>query len=424
MPSVSLIGFSRRILPALCLVASMMTAWNGDSSADPTSTEIRSSDPTASWQRHTIDNSLVGADGVRLGDFNHDGRTDIVTGWEESGVVRLYLHPGAGPATQPWPALTIGHGDSVEDAFPIDVDGDRHLEVISCHEGKTRKVMLHRPNGNTSETIDVRNPNQDATKRWLSQTLSSLASEQWMFGHGIQLHDGRQAVVFGSKGRNASITLLRPTVGTPETIEQWTPQRLRDAGWIMSLRCVDIDQDGDDDIVYSDRKGPLRGVGWLEQPDDLSGDSPWNDHILHQSDHEVMFLQADPNQLFVATRDGVWLRIDRNDDGTWHSRPFPNPAGVPHGKAIARLNDGRLVMTANTLDDADPTPAIGIWISDPQHTSWSRLGTAQGAKFDRIECVDIDGDGDQDILTCEERFALGVVWYENPQHDASQQSNR
>jgi hypothetical protein len=37
-----------------------------------------------------------------------------------------------------------------------------------------------------------------------------------------------------------------------------------------------------------------------------------------------------------------------------------------------------------------------------------------GIKFDRIELLDLDMDGDLDVMTCEERENLGVVWYENP----------
>lgn len=37
-----------------------------------------------------------------------------------------------------------------------------------------------------------------------------------------------------------------------------------------------------------------------------------------------------------------------------------------------------------------------------------------GTKFDRIELIDMDGDGDLDILTCEESEGLGVFWFENP----------
>ncbi len=38
----------------------------------------------------------------------------------------------------------------------------------------------------------------------------------------------------------------------------------------------------------------------------------------------------------------------------------------------------------------------------------------RGVKFDLVQLLDIDEDGDLDILTCEERDQLGVLWYENP----------
>ena len=41
-------------------------------------------------------------------------------------------------------------------------------------------------------------------------------------------------------------------------------------------------------------------------------------------------------------------------------------------------------------------------------------GNTKGIKFDRIELLDLDHDGDLDLLTCEERDNLGVIWYENP----------
>ena len=42
------------------------------------------------------------------------------------------------------------------------------------------------------------------------------------------------------------------------------------------------------------------------------------------------------------------------------------------------------------------------------------ISGSAGTKFDRLELVDLDADGDLDVLTCEEAENLGVIWYENP----------
>ena len=44
----------------------------------------------------------------------------------------------------------------------------------------------------------------------------------------------------------------------------------------------------------------------------------------------------------------------------------------------------------------------------------SDISGAAGTKFDRMELVDLDDDGDLDVITCEESESLGVIWYENP----------
>ena len=37
-----------------------------------------------------------------------------------------------------------------------------------------------------------------------------------------------------------------------------------------------------------------------------------------------------------------------------------------------------------------------------------------GEKFDLVELIDLDGDGDLDVMTTEERQLNAVIWYENP----------
>jgi hypothetical protein len=57
-----------------------------------------------------------------------------------------------------------------------------------------------------------------------------------------------------------------------------------------------------------------------------------------------------------------------------------------------------------------------VWLerrADGGWWQWSLAG-APGVKFDLLQLLDLDGDGDLDVLTCEEADGLGVVWYENP----------
>ncbi|MBN2310560.1 MAG: hypothetical protein JXR94_16420, partial [Candidatus Hydrogenedentes bacterium] len=58
--------------------------------------------------------------------------------------------------------------------------------------------------------------------------------------------------------------------------------------------------------------------------------------------------------------------------------------------------------------------------SEPAEWAVYDLSGPQGIKFDLVQLIDLDRDGDLDVLTCEERDAgrgLGVIWYENPSQE-------
>jgi FG-GAP-like repeat len=162
--------------------------------AEPLSREVITV-PGAPWKRHTIDSTSKGADGVKLGDFNRDGLPDIVTGWEEGGVVRIYANPGPAKAREPWPQTTVGEVKSVEEAIFADLDGDGRLEVVSGAEGKTRTLYWHR----------------ELEGKWRTDAFSAAKGTQmWMQAAALDL-DGQHGadLLLASKGEGAAVGWLQ-----------------------------------------------------------------------------------------------------------------------------------------------------------------------------------------------------------------------
>ena len=86
----------------------------------------------AKW---AIDTSGNGADGVYTGDINRDGLVDVVSGWEQSGDLRLYLNPARRPCVGPRPGHIVDISDGIaivgiEDAAFADLDLDGFYDAV------------------------------------------------------------------------------------------------------------------------------------------------------------------------------------------------------------------------------------------------------------------------------------------------------
>lgn len=369
------------------------------------------------WRRHTIDNSSRGADGVRVADINGDGLPDLTTGWEEGGRVRVYLHPGFDKAHDPWPSVTVGKVKSPEDAVFIDLNQDGAVDVVSSCEGRQRTMFVHWAPGAREHMLDA--------KAWRTEPIPCTENQQlWMFATPIRLR-GRSGtdLVVGSKGGNASVGLL---LSDPRGVAHFRYRRLVDAGWIMSITLHDVDNDGDGDIVYSDRKGSRRAIWWLENPGKAPASDAWRPHQVGGTGMEVMFLdvadwdQDGRKEIVTATRNGVILIHSPPDDprAPWSESRIDNPLSVPNGKAVRVVDvdgDGKPDLV-HSCNNGGKRQFEGVtWLKgDGLVESARSISGRQGVKFDLIQTLDLDGDGDLDLVTCEERDNLGVIWYENP----------
>ena len=360
---------------------------------------------------------------MRLHDVNRDGLLDITTGWEQGGVIRVYLHPGPSAVKQEWPAVTVGKVASPEDAVFVDLDGDGAVDVVSSCEGKTKTMFVHWA---PRDPADYLNP--DA---WETAAIpGSQGKQQWMFALPLDV-DGKNGIdlVAGSKNEGAQIGWWESPVN-PRDLAAWRWHPLYDAGWIMSLIASDMDGDGDLDVVSTDRKGPQRGALWLENPGASHSQYLWPVHRIGGVDeHEVMFMDlADLDQdgledVLVPDRTDLLLYYRRTDASgkAWERHEIRLPPNIGLGKAVQAGDvnlDGKLDIAFSCGMAKDRKRGV-MWISYDQHAthpSWSghEISGPSGVKFDLVKLIDLDGDGDLDVLTCEEVDNLGVFWFENP----------
>src|SRR5687768_7144553 len=104
-PGASRRRFGIRLSVAVCAVAATLGGGNGTARAS----ELKSNAPEGpGWRRHTIDDSSLGPDGVRLGDINGDGLPDVATPWEQGGKVVVYLNPGKTAVKEHWRQIVVG----------------------------------------------------------------------------------------------------------------------------------------------------------------------------------------------------------------------------------------------------------------------------------------------------------------------------
>ncbi len=381
---------------------------------------------TGSWPRHTIDDSSRGADGVRALDVNSDGLLDLVCGWEEGGVVRLYLHPGIESVTAPWPAVTVGHVTSPEDAVLVDLDADGFVDVVSCCEGNNRSVYVHWAPRDRQRLLDE--------SAWTTAPFPVLQGRQaFMFCVPAQI-DGERGVdlVVGAKQSKTGVSQVGwlQSPADPRRLEDWTWHPLYDAGWIMSLIAEDMNSDGWPDILMTDRKGDTRGCQWLTNPGGqlaTKRDQWFPRYNVGGQGSEVMFADMgdlDDNariDVVTATADsGLLAFINITGTGEqWATIRIPMPEHTGSGKSVAcgDINlDGRLDLVVTCEHAEDKHGVFWLERSSPESSQWQfrPISGTTGIKFDFAKLLDLDGDGDLDVLTCEERAGLGVHWYENP----------
>lgn len=381
----------------------------------------------APWARHTITNGPRGADGVHLADIDDDGFQDVTTAWEEAGLVTVSLHPGPGAVAGPWRTVTVGtrlHG--VEDAVFADVDLDGNTDVVAACE--CRKVVVYFG----PERSRILDP--DA---WLPVVITGAATAQrWIKVAVADVDDdGRPDIVGGGKVSPATIGWFRGP-DDPRDPAAWQYTVISEVGWTMSLIPMRVDSDDHVDLVVSDRTSirkpdgtvmyELRGTRWVGNP---GGRASWVNHPIGFARGEHRFVDVVDADLdgvvddvvdtaFAASQNRITVRRNLDRWLSWAPTAIPPPSGVgriQHAR-MADLDLDEDLDLVLSHSHADGELSGVVWLAAGPDQTWQRgeISGAPGLKFDNVELYDLDLDGDQDVLTSEQKDQLGIVWYENP----------
>jgi len=102
--------------------------------------------------------------------------------------------------------------------------------------------------------------------------------------------------------------------------------------------------------------------------------------------------------------------------------PYPPQTGTAKAVVVADIDQDEKMDIVFSCEGANAPKSGVMWLScdkSPFDGDWRahHISGPKGIKYDRMELLDADRDGDLDIITCEEREnkkGLGLFWYENP----------
>jgi hypothetical protein len=363
-------------------------------------------DDAIPFRKHILDLGI--AESVTVVDMDGDGKLDIVCG--ESWYQQAPPEPGRGPRFIKHKFRDLPCTDNyLEDLsdLAIDINGDGYPDVVSCSYWSKPLTWWENPGNRPvpwrEHVMETRSPVEFALLVDILNTGKPLqllpqfgdenfpltwyesagkgAGDVWIkheispksYGHGIGAGD------VNGDGRTDIIT-PKGWFEAPSDPRngQWAFHPEFDLGATGFIYTMDVNGDGVPDLVTS--LGHEYGIFWYEQKKDTAGKRAWVKHII----------------------DNAWSQ--------------------PHAMTLADLNgDGRPELVtgkryyAHEKDPGANEPLGVYWYEslNREGSQWRRhildYGTRTGAGL-QIPVVDIDGDGDLDIVVAGKS---GLFLFEN-----------
>ncbi|MCB1644087.1 MAG: VCBS repeat-containing protein [Pseudomonadales bacterium] len=377
-------------LPTMLLVVTLAGC---QSAAEPGGTLTVAETPTraitdeghyVSWTEHLIDSDelnnnegIRGGDGLKIADVDRDGWPDVISVHEDSHYLRIAFGTAS---PDEWVNVTIAKGrvvGAIEDVAVGDVNGDGWPDlVVACEEAHLAYFQNPAQKVREAEWASLVPSVTTGRGSWLQVTIEDLNG------------DGRNEVVAANKGF-ADVVRLKPgevvqkttsmftLTGDPLTDDSWQEQPLHTDGIPNQALAVDIDQDGDTDILAASRL--KRQVHWL-----------LNDGVDEAGQVRVTAVEVQIAPAF-DTEDG-WRAVSNA-----FNADFADMNG--DGRTDLILAVAEFYRADSKRWDDQPL----VWLEQPadlRSEPWRmhRIGSLVPDWVTGFTVADIDGDGDLDAI--------------------------
>ncbi len=330
------------------------------------------------WTTHLIDDDRPArAVFVAAADLDGDGQPDVVSGaW-------WYRNPGAPDGV--WSRSAIG-APLDQMAVVADLDGDGDNDILgTVHSGPQPQ--------HGQAFVWARN---DGAGNFTVSGVVATGSGDFLQGAVVgDFGEGRQVALSWHNGGDGieALTVPADPAGGPWPLEVLAPVSKEEA-----LSAGDIDGDGDSDL--------LLGKVWLE-----NGPNGWEEHTLFNANYP-----ADRNRLADMDGDGdldgvigfegisvarqvAWYEQPDDPTALWAEHVIGTVVG-PQSLDVGDLDgDGDVDVVVGEHNLANPSSGR-VLVFENRNGSWQQHLVAIGHEHhDGTQLVDIDDDGDQDIVS-------------------------
>lgn len=377
----------------------------------------QSLDTETPWTKTTIQAgsglpgaTYKGADGISVVDLDLDGEPDYATTpWEGSSKVSVStLASGA------WTTSVAGTCSHAEESRFADVDGDGLLDILCGGDGKELRILFRNATGPAWTNVLVHAASSSTAQRDMQLRLVEMDGD----ASTVDVLAG------GKRGSTGDAYVRLYTSRTPRTggLTSWSFINLGSIGWTMSMVPMDVDADGDIDVVLSDKTNyyGIKGARWLEQdPAGVfsnhpigvqSGDNNFLDLWDYDGDGDidvVMGAKLDPaNTIKTYENAGDWH--------TWTAHAVAYPVNVGGYVSSAHCDVDGDAVDDLVLGFAAATGSISgvVALLGPDFTTRAEISGEPGEKFDTVECRIVGGV--PRVYTTEQNDQLGAIYYARP----------